>query len=492
MKKHRQIIILLISIGILIRILFAWNRLLWLDEVQTVEYVRRGLLFILNLGNAENLDIHPPLYYILLWAWSRISDSDLFLRFFSLLWATGAFYLSWLWGKASISRTFANSLLFLMMISVPHVYYSIEIRMYSMTVFVALLLLLGYHYLDRDWRVQNLLFYATGIVFGLYTYHYLALLILVQHVFIILKYRRLKLKLLHLFTLDSICLIAAVPVFIRLFSQLGFVGSSYWGIPPDWRELPGLFFWFVGGPAWKGRPLLQLLVLTTWFVLFFLGWFSPYLNRTRRLYFFFLLSFPPVVIFFLSQKSPLFQSRYFLFLLPVFLYLTALGIELVSRRLNRFAVIIPVMITSLTLLFHIHSGVERIDMQSVFDTMATLDDRQDDVYHLGGTSLSQETYIISRYYNSGNRYEKIWGNPDEVGKEVRSILSREDFTADLRPEKNGSKFFWVIVPKQLQSTITPAELVLGAFGRNIGITRQWKFNGVFLFRCYRRAVPFHS
>jgi uncharacterized membrane protein len=84
-------------------------------------------------------DTSPPLYYLLLWAWTRLGGtSDFALRFFTVCWALACFPLMWslaqqIGGTASILPA---GLLFA--ISPLSIYYSLEGRMYAMLWFLAL------------------------------------------------------------------------------------------------------------------------------------------------------------------------------------------------------------------------------------------------------------------------------------------------------------------------------------------------------------------
>lgn len=84
-------------------------------------------------------DTSPPLYYLLLWAWTRVAGtSDAALRLFSVLWALACFPFVWLLAKAIGGRSAILPALVLFSVSPLSIYFSTEGRMYSMLWFLAL------------------------------------------------------------------------------------------------------------------------------------------------------------------------------------------------------------------------------------------------------------------------------------------------------------------------------------------------------------------
>ncbi len=106
---------------------------LWADEGNSVAQALRPLP---QLIHHAALDIHPPLYYILLHVWTRLfGASEFALRSLSALTGVGVVVLIWLltkylWGRttAFIAGLFAASHPFL-------VYYAQEVRMYILVAF---------------------------------------------------------------------------------------------------------------------------------------------------------------------------------------------------------------------------------------------------------------------------------------------------------------------------------------------------------------------
>ncbi len=66
--------------------LIGLDKGIWLDEAFTIQMISKANL----LEMLQNLrgDVHPPLYYVLLYFWLKITNSEESLRLFSVLFAT--------------------------------------------------------------------------------------------------------------------------------------------------------------------------------------------------------------------------------------------------------------------------------------------------------------------------------------------------------------------------------------------------------------------
>ena len=160
-----------------VKLLRLSSRELWIDESYSALLSSMGWkqMFGFIVG-----DIHPPLYYMVLWGWVRIAgNSEAVLRLFSVLLSTAAlaaiFFVArkWLGTRAAVfvAVLFALS---------PMLYvYSLEVRMYMLAVLLTIAIL-GLHRVVSSETEQSplyLLLYAFGCALLYYT-HYIGLFVI--------------------------------------------------------------------------------------------------------------------------------------------------------------------------------------------------------------------------------------------------------------------------------------------------------------------------
>lgn len=140
MINYRIYILFILILGLVLR-LISINQSLWLDEATSALTVR-NLSYSQIINNFSPGDFHPPLYYLTLKFWNNIfGNSELSLRSLSVFFGLITIYLTYLVGSVFGKKVGLLSSL-LLAINGLHIYYSQEARMYSMSAFLVLLLLL--------------------------------------------------------------------------------------------------------------------------------------------------------------------------------------------------------------------------------------------------------------------------------------------------------------------------------------------------------------
>jgi len=121
-------------------------------------------------------DTNPPLYYLLLHAWTRVlGTSDLALRSMSMLWAAACLPLLWRLGKELGGPRTAAGAVVLFSFAPVSVYYSTEGRMYSLVwFFTACLALLTYRLHRRGVTHVTLGLWILASAGGLLTHYFFA------------------------------------------------------------------------------------------------------------------------------------------------------------------------------------------------------------------------------------------------------------------------------------------------------------------------------
>ncbi len=191
-KKFEMVAIASIFlIAIFSRVEHSLSREFWYDEAFTGILVRQPWKEMIQMIKS---DIHPPLYYILLKAWSTIFGYGAFaLRAFSIsanIAHLGIFYI--FLKKYCIDKKFALIAAMLFAINPFLIAYSAEARMYSL--FALLYFCAFYFFIKAMHEKKNMYWIFFSILYALCLYtHYMAIVgILPFFIYIIIEKNRLK------------------------------------------------------------------------------------------------------------------------------------------------------------------------------------------------------------------------------------------------------------------------------------------------------------
>jgi mannosyltransferase len=103
---------------------------LWYDEIFGASYVNLNPLELVVA--VLRFDIHPPLYYLQLNAWSLLSKQDTWLLLNSVFWSLGSIVVVYLGVAARAGRTTALLAAALTALLGSEVYYASDLRMYAL------------------------------------------------------------------------------------------------------------------------------------------------------------------------------------------------------------------------------------------------------------------------------------------------------------------------------------------------------------------------
>ena len=174
LEKYQVVILLLETAVIFALIAFICrNKALDWDEAYSFQMITKYSLK--EMIQVTALDVHPPLYYLLLWAFCQVFGTDFFvLKIFSVLFTVltmllGVVYVrkDWGWKTAAVFMLAVG-------LGPQFLYYSVNIRMYSMELFfVTWCALLAYRILTKGKRIDWILFVVSALC-GVYTHYFAA------------------------------------------------------------------------------------------------------------------------------------------------------------------------------------------------------------------------------------------------------------------------------------------------------------------------------
>lgn len=191
-SRHRRLLVGILVLGALLRLLQLDFQPLWWDEGYSVFFATRDFSDMLA---RTAIDIHPPLYYALLQLWLGLVGKDATaLRLLSVVIGSAAIPLVYLTAKRLFDSGVGLVAAFLMAIAPLSIYYSQELRMYGLVLFLGLAsVALQLQILRRDPNSNSKLdelLYVPVTAALLYTQYFAAFLIAAQvAVVLYLKYR---------------------------------------------------------------------------------------------------------------------------------------------------------------------------------------------------------------------------------------------------------------------------------------------------------------
>ena len=371
MKTHARtllVLCLLILAAFLLRTISLDTQPLWRDEIDALRFATAPWSEVLS--NFTRSGWNGPLYFLVLRGWIFLTGSTgCAMRFLSLWFGVLCIPLVFVLGRKFFGRNVALMAAFLITSSPYLIWYSQEVKMYSL---VPALALLALYALRRATAGQGWYWWVTAVAatsIGFYSHILMALLIPVEIAFGLLwwpdtrrQWRGALASLLCL-TVPYLPLLFwqlplatttretgfypyTLPEMVRILANgwsLGIlVKGTPWGtLPAIGLVLAGLLRPLVGA---RGRPASSMSGRRRERSA------SPRSRQWRpRVFLMAWLIIPVMLIALISMRQPLFTDRYLVWLSPAFYLLVALGVVSL-RYLRRWGVWLAAVSVSLLLL----------------------------------------------------------------------------------------------------------------------------------------------
>ncbi|WP_333786707.1 glycosyltransferase family 39 protein [Methanomethylovorans sp.] len=327
--REIQLILAITFIGAFLRIYQLGTESVWLDEATTY-FLSSDTLF--GIYEATKNDVHPPLYYFVVHFFLFAGKSEALLRFPSMVFGIVAIPLLYMLGTRLFTVKEGLISSFLLSISLSHIYYSQEARMYSMMVFLTLGSIFFFYAAIEDKRNSFWFLFIVFTVLNIYTHYFGFFIFPVEILFFTIllfshKGRKLRfssevLPQIKVFFISVASIIVLIIPRIQVFfeqaaSRVG--GDVTWGIDQTYFIASLLSHLTLS-------PSPSLLYLT----FFVLGIIAVILSNRRQavlLCSWFVL--PVIVSYYLSDIMP-FHPRYLLFILPAYLLIISRGLTATS------------------------------------------------------------------------------------------------------------------------------------------------------------------
>ncbi len=342
-------LLLILLLAFALRALNAGALNMWGDEGYSVYSAHRSLAAI-TLEGAEN-DPHPPLYYYLLHFYMPVAGaSELSLRLFSIFPSIATIALLYIIGRRLFDARVGLLAAAFAAIAPFFVYYSQEIRMYALAIFLTTLatylLLRWFTGVGRRWA----LLYAAVMLVALYTLYHTAFVLLAQAIFLIGFLRSRRAFVFRWFAVTCGVVLLFLPwLLLRFSSTLGHLEDR---AGHNIQSLP-VFIARGFSALTVGATIPSPNALTAFFaILIALGIFIGF--SARRVHYgdglmLWLALVPIVAVYPLYLLLPIFVSRLFALAFAPLALLLARSITLLDRRLALVAALVVVAIAAYSL-----------------------------------------------------------------------------------------------------------------------------------------------
>lgn len=311
-----MVTVFIFVLGLLIR-LIAINQSLWLDEAISANIATK-LNYIQIVTQFSPFDFHPPLYYLILRLWSLFfGPSAISLRLLSVLFSLATAYIIYLICQKYYPKAKFWALIFYLFNPLI-VYYSQEIRMYSIvTFFLTVCFYLMYFIVNQKPSTIQLILFNIFSFLSFSTFYGSIFFLLAIYIYLFFKVD----KILFLKTIPGILLSILVlsPLLLSQFQN----SRTMLELVPNWDlvlgkvTLKNLFLipvkFSIGHISFSPK-ILYYFISSGWTLFIFIAFIFSSRPHPKLLYFF---SFPLFVATLFSFSSPMLQYFRFIYLIPI-------------------------------------------------------------------------------------------------------------------------------------------------------------------------------
>lgn len=330
----------LVIIGSILRIYGLGEKSLNVDELRSVE-------------DSENViwwSGHMPLFLYMLHFLMYIGTTEFVLRLPAAIFGVLTIFLSFKIGKLFFGTKEGLVCAWLISMSNMHIYYSQQVRMYSLLAFLSLLSLFFFKsFLEKNDDV-NWHGFILSTLLSLFTHHLAVFVILVEIVFFVLvlmnntiltkeKSSKLHKRTFLLFVFGIIIIfVLSLPIIITRFTLVEQIFSSTQtvfdsNIVPEFPSMQYLSF-LLGVFGWFSNGSLHVFYM---FLLFFLFGIIFSIRRFKESIILLLL-WVTLPIILLRLLSTYFEfrlgARYLIYVLPIYLILVSRGIVSITETIS--------------------------------------------------------------------------------------------------------------------------------------------------------------
>ena len=352
MKKFRTFYLLIstIILGFFLRLYNLGKYGFWLDEVISIYYSRKIWKMIRHFSIDATPTFEPPLFGLLLHFWSFLGESEFILRLLSLSFGVLSIIAIYKVGQLLFNKKVGLISAFILAISPLSIYYSQELRPYSLVTFFVLMSIYNLIKSLENNRLRSWIGFIIFTVLCMYTHFATVFLLIIVNFFFLYRYftdKKCKV-LLKRWVITQ--LVIGGLYFLGIMGLLKKAIIWYaWPPEPSFALIIQSFMYFNMG--FNASATVYYLAVLLFLPLFLSGaWFSCKQKKYKNSIWLLLLwLFIPItmIIIVSAAISPIYVDRIFLYSLPAYYILIAFGLYKIKKR--------PIYLCVLTLLIVLSS-----------------------------------------------------------------------------------------------------------------------------------------
>ena len=448
MQSNHYILILIciLLLGVFLRIYGLDTESIWLDEGISLRLAEADPA-VATVERA--LNNHPPLYFILLHYWTKAFGNSVFsARMLSVLFGFLSMLLIYKTGCMLFDRKTGILSALLLGISLFHIYYSQEIRMYSMVSFLALCSVYFFIRLLEDKKPKAAIGYIVSTAFLLYIHYSGFLLILIQNVYLVILILRHRnesaLSFKNWLKYQLVLFILYLPwLWIGIIRLTKIQSASLWLSKPTASVFSDSIMEYSGS--------IFLFIIFT--VLLLYGIFRVIKNR---MYLFLCLWFiiPIGILFGISYISkPLYLTKYTIISSLAFYILIAVSIGSIKKRYIKVLAISAILVFSAINFRTYYTQINHIPWSIV---TSYVEDKAKPGDILIFNDILCYRHVFSRYFEREDVRAEVL---PQALQSAQFIAVDDDSVEDLRKIAEGHKRIWIII----SHTVDKNKLIESAF-----------------------------
>ncbi|MFH1681000.1 MAG: glycosyltransferase family 39 protein [Candidatus Eisenbacteria bacterium] len=172
-------------LALLLRVV-ALDRSLWVDETWTLGHSESFAQLVEHHFHPSGSDVHPPLYFVLVWLARFLSDNVTFLRALFLPFGLVSLLFIARTGRLRGGSAAGLAALFLASVSPAHIRYSVELRPYSLLLCFSSIATFAFFRVRSGGGTRDRVLFVAATALNLYTHLFAAILYAAQALFLLL------------------------------------------------------------------------------------------------------------------------------------------------------------------------------------------------------------------------------------------------------------------------------------------------------------------